>query len=112
MWTSPTNICDECGFEKVNTKEVISVAGELRELDAKKQQKAIDSARFYGEVLYYAREKGYKEGWAAFKYKEKIGVFPPREWNSSQGIPPSPETLGWIKSKAIAYAKGKAKWNS
>ena len=112
LWTSPTNICDECGFEKVNTKEVISVAGELRELDAKKQQKAIDSARFYGEVLYYAREKGYKEVWAAIKYKEKIGVFPPREWNSSQGIPPSPETLGWIKSKAIAYAKGKAKWNS
>ena len=112
LWTSPTNICDECGFEKQIQKNIISVAGELRELDAKKRQKELDGARFYGEVLHYAREKGYKEGWAAFKYKEKIGVFPPREWSSSKGIPPSPETLGWIKSRTIAYAKGKAKWNS
>ena len=112
LWTSKTNICDECGFEKRNTKEIITVAGELLELDSKSRAKTVDNAKFYGEVLYYARQKGYKEGWAAFKYKEKFGVFPPREWSSSKGTLPSPETLGWIKSRAIAFAKGKAKWNS
>jgi hypothetical protein len=112
LWTSKTNTCDECGFEKQIQKNIISVAGELKELDAKNKQKALDGIKFYGEVLYYAREKGYKEGWAAYKFKEKVGVFPPKAWGTVDVVPPSIETLGWIKSRTIAYAKGKAKWNS
>ena len=112
LWTSSTNICDECGFEKVNPKEVVNVAGEMLELDAKIRAKYVDSERFYSEVLYYAREKGFKEGWAAYKYKEKFEVFPPRAWSTSTGTPPSLETLNWIKSRAIKYNKGRAKWNS
>jgi superfamily II DNA or RNA helicase len=112
LWTSSNNICDECGFEKINPKEVVTVAGELLELDAKNRANRIDNAKFYSEMLFYAREKGYKEGWAAYKYKERFEVFPPRAWSSSTGTPPSPETLNWIKSRAIRYNKGRAKWSS
>lgn len=112
LWTSSNNICDECGFEKKVQKNIISVAGELTELDSKRAKKEEDSAKFYSEILYYGRQKGYKDGWSAYKFKEKFGAFPPKAWSSAEGIPPSPETLGWIKSKTIAYAKGKAKWNS
>jgi hypothetical protein len=111
LWTSSNNICDECGFEKKVQKNVISVAGELQELDSKRNRKSVDSAKFYGELLYYARYKGYKDGWASHKYKEKFGVFPAKGL-SNELIPPSLETSNWIKSKAIAYAKGRAKWNS
>ena len=112
LWTSSNNICDECGFERKIQKNIISVACELKELDSKRRQKEVDSAKFYSEILYYGRQKGYKDGWSAHKFKEKFGAFPPKAWSSAEGSPPSPETLGWIKSKAIAYAKGKAKWNS
>jgi superfamily II DNA or RNA helicase len=109
LWTSSTNVCDECGFIKINPKEIITVAGEMRELDERNRQIIIDSQKFYGEVLFYAKQKGYKEGWAAYKYKEKFNAFPPRSWGSSQAIPTSPETLNWIKSRLIAYSKARQK---
>jgi hypothetical protein len=55
--------------------------------------------------LAYSRVKGYKEGWAAHKYKEKFGVFPRGLSNDSKD--PSRQTLNWIKSRAIAYSKSK-----
>jgi hypothetical protein len=32
--------------------------------------------RWYSELLYVARKSHYKDGWAAFKFKEKFGVMP------------------------------------
>jgi hypothetical protein len=51
--------------------------------------------------------RGYKEGWAYFKYKEKYGVHP-------MGLHANPlattnKTSAWIKSRNIAWARGKAK---
>jgi len=112
LWTSKTNTCDECGFEKKINNHIVSVAGELKELDGKIKQKNINQEKFYAELLYYGRERGYKDGWSAHKFKEKVGVFPPKAWGVVQAIPPSFETANWIRSRAIAYAKGKAKWNS
>jgi len=106
LWTSKTNKCNECGFEKINLKEVISVAGEMRELDIKSRTSSVDSSQFYAEVLYYQRERGYKEGFAAVKYKEKFGYYPPKGLNV-EPIPPSLKTIGWLKHRVIAYAKSK-----
>jgi len=108
LWTSKTDTCDECGFVKVSPFAISSVAGELLELDTKTRLNNVDRNQFYGEILYYSRLRGYKDGWAAYKYKEKFGVWPPRAWNSTV-YPPSPEVLNWIKSRAIAHAKGRAK---
>jgi len=107
LWTSDNNICDECGFERKNPRELINVPGELTELDIANRKLIIDNQQFYSEVLYYSRVKGYKDGWASHKYKEKFGVWP----RGMKDIPatPSPATLGWIKSRVIAFAKGKNK---
>lgn len=51
------------------------------------------------------KNRGYKEGWAAWKYKEKFGVFP-RALEKTERIP-SLQTLNWLKSKAIAFAKAR-----
>ena len=59
-------------------------------------------------LLTIGIERGYRPGWAAYKYKEKFGAFPP--WGSSpQPIPPSPEVRSWVRSRDIAYAKAKSR---
>jgi hypothetical protein len=57
--------------------------------------------------VHIAKQRDYKPGWAAHKYKEKFRVWPP----GSQPAPqePSPEVLSWIRSRNIAYAKARQK---
>jgi hypothetical protein len=57
--------------------------------------------------MYYGKLKGYKDGWAAMKYKEKFAVYP-----NGIRVNPSPtsaQTMKWIKSRIIAYTKSKAR---
>jgi DNA repair protein RadD len=54
-----------------------------------------------------AAERGYKPGWVAHKFKEKFGQFP--AWGiAPRPITPSPEVLSWVRSRMIAYAKGRS----
>ena len=70
------------------------------------RQTPANKERFFGELLWHAGERGYKPGWAAHKFKEKFGHWPPFE--NPPPVMPSPETLGWLRSRAIAYAKSRA----
>lgn len=102
LWTFPTDTCGECGYVKQRMSSVINVAGELQALDLK-PNKSFNTQQFYSELLYYARMKGYKDGWASHKFKERTGSFP-------RGLAPTPkpmsiETSNWIRSRMIAYAK-------
>jgi superfamily II DNA or RNA helicase len=107
LWTSSDDKCDNCGFIRVKIKHIMNIPGTLEELKASNAKLQINNQEFYSQVIYYARSRGFKNGWAAHKYKEKFNVFP-------RGLkldpkPPTPETLRWIKSRAIAFSKGKAK---
>ena len=62
---------------------------------------------WYSGLLYIAFEKGYKEGWAAFKYKEKFGEWPNNL--SKRMALPSQSLRSYIRSRQIAYAKVKAR---
>ena len=107
LWTFSGKICGACGLEKKKPTEISMVNGELLELQATNAKLVIDNKQFYSELLYYAKVKKYKEGWAAQKYKEKFGVFPrsiPKEI-----APTSPQTVKWIKSRMIAYSKAKTR---
>jgi hypothetical protein len=58
-------------------------------------------------LVWYANRQGYRPGWAAHKYREKFGAFPP--WGADVvPVPASPEVLSWIRSRQIAYAKAMA----
>lgn len=105
LWTSATNICANCGHERRNLREVVNVPGELQELAAANKKLKIDNQDFYSQVLYYAKTRGYKTGWAAYKYKEKFGVFP--RGLKDQIKQPSYETMKWIQHRAIASARGR-----
>jgi superfamily II DNA or RNA helicase len=107
LWTFPDGKCGSCGYVKPIRKEVEAVPGELLELQAANARLQVSNQDFYSQILHYAKTRGFKDGWAAYKYKEKFGVFP-------RGLhvvpkPPTAATLGWIKSRQIAYSKSKAK---
>lgn len=107
LWVWKTDTCGECGHVRQRLSTVHSVAGKLEEL-AFSPNKSVDRQKFYSELIYYARSRGYKDGWAAHKYKEKFGTYP--NGLRQEAIPPSNETSGWIRSRMIAYAKSKAKY--
>lgn len=105
LWTFSGAICGACGFEKKKRSEVSMVNGELLELTASNKQQMQVNKQFYGELLYYCREKNYNDGWAKHKYREKFGVDPialPKEM-----YPTSIKTKKWIQSRNIRYAKSK-----
>jgi superfamily II DNA or RNA helicase len=105
LWTFPSDTCLECGFIRQRLSEVINVAGTLEALELK-PNKAFNTQKFYSELVYYARMKGYKDCWAAHKFKEKTGSFP--RGLSAEPAPLSLETSNWIRSKMIAFAKSRA----
>jgi DNA repair protein RadD len=105
LWTSKDNTCSSCGHVRPSLASITSIAGTLEELQEANRKLQIENKQFYAELQYYGRLKGYKEGWAYYKYKEKFGVEP--NGLRVEPKPPSNQTLKWIKSRTIAYAKGK-----
>ena len=105
MWVWPDRVCGECGYERP-VKQIVNVAGELTELETTKREVLTENQKFYSELIYFARLRGYKEGWAAHKYKEKYGAYP-RGLHTSP-VATSTKTSGWIQSRNIAWAKSKA----
>jgi hypothetical protein len=68
-----------------------------------------ERAMFFAELKGYAFQHNYKDGWAANKYRERIGVWPAHDMKHVPMLSPKPSTASWIKSRAIAWAKSKAK---
>lgn len=107
LWTSKDDKCANCGHIRIKLPTVSSVPGEMLELSAANAKLDITRQAFYSQILYYARSRGFKDGWAAHKYKEKFGSFP--RGLKQVAEPVTKETAGWIKSRAIAFAKSKAR---
>jgi superfamily II DNA or RNA helicase len=104
LWIWPDRVCGECGWTRP-MKEVLNVPGKMVELEMGSTS-TVENQNLYSELLCYGRMRGYKDGWAAHKYKEKYGVFP--RGLSTESRTPSLKTLNWIKSRNIAYAKARA----
>jgi hypothetical protein len=96
--------CPCCGFSPVPQNQVTTRSGELIEMISRSAPAQIDRGIFYRELKHHATERGYKPGWIAHKFKEKFGQWP----NGLDDLPPlepSRTTLGWIRSRTIAWAK-------
>jgi len=109
--------CPNCGH-KPKRASVRQAEGELVDISvarkaAKRENREMtwsEKAKFFGELRGYAQERGYKEGWAANKYRERLGVWPnDPSIRYSPVRPCSPATASWIKSQQIRWAKGRAK---
>lgn len=95
--------CPSCGHESIPLGQPIPVhEAELKEITVS----ATDKKEWYAQLLYISNSKGYKRGWADYKFKEKFSHFPAKK-NGITPIPPGPEVLNYIKYLNIRNAKMK-----
>jgi superfamily II DNA or RNA helicase len=106
-------VCPSCGFKPARQSEVTTRAGELIELDGRRQRKDNRDApwdqkiAFMGELKTFASKTGKSSGWVSHKYRERYGVWP-NDQRLQRAVPAalvSPQTYTWIQSRNIAYAK-------
>lgn len=106
--------CPACGFVP-NPKDKIEVqSGELHELTKDKKIKKTEytmeeKQQFYSELLLHADQRGYKQGWAYFAYKDKFGVAPANTLSERRARSVQPQTDSWIRARNIRKAKAKEK---
>ncbi len=74
--------CPACGHvQEAHAKPEPVQRGTLREIKADSERAALlrslpDKAHVYGQLLWWAGKKGYREGWASNKYREIFQVWP------------------------------------
>lgn len=104
--------CIECGYIYPARSDVEVSDGELVELGTKgKKEKATrdDKQMWFSGLLWIAKERGYKEGWAARQYRDRFGVWP----RGLHEVPeyPTQTMFNFVKHKQIAFAKARDKAN-
>ncbi len=111
-------VCPNCGAEDKRESSVMERDGELVEVTGGKRDRAKikrsgdwtthEKQFFFRELKQHARDRNYKPGWAAAKYKDKFDKWPPRNWSDLEpaGIV-SASTASWIRSRNIAWAKAR-----
>lgn len=104
LWPANADVCPSCGHVRTRQNDVITVPGELDELDGTASRHTREEKqRWYSELLYMQRERGYAPGWTAHKFREKFAVWP--RGMEEVPRPSSLEVLNWEKSRRIAWAK-------
>jgi superfamily II DNA or RNA helicase len=101
--------CPACGWRPVKKPKSVEVAeGELGEIDRARNVRVlpIDELRFQQELSWIAREKGYKPGWVAHKFREKFGDWPRSRF--VEPIVPEQATRSWVRSRQIAFARSRS----
>jgi hypothetical protein len=108
-------VCPCCGAERkpptgfVETEDGVLVP--LNREVAPVQATLAVKQLWYSGLLGFAQERGYAQGWAWHKYREKFGVYPPPAV-SKVVKPPTDEIRSWVKSRQIAFAKAKEAANA
>jgi hypothetical protein len=108
--------CPACGWLPKPKAEAVDVAeGELGIVDRSRRVHPSEwlprrRERFHAMLLYYARERGFRPGWAAHKFRERTGSWPDAPlWCLPTPEPPDDETLSWLRSRYIAWRKAMQK---
>jgi superfamily II DNA or RNA helicase len=109
--------CPTCGWRRRVKPDVLEVQdGDLVPLERAQTRAAAysnpDRHNFHRQLLSIGNERGYKPGWAAFTYKKKFGVWPPRAWREDEPLEASAEVRAYVRSRQIAYHKAVAKAGS
>jgi superfamily II DNA or RNA helicase len=100
--------CPCCGFLPQRPAQGVRFAdGDLGLVarSGKTTKAQIDPVAFIGELKSIADDRNYKRGWIAHKYKEKFGEWPRADIDIIPARQPSLATLGWVRSRQIAFAK-------
>lgn len=105
-----TRTCPECGFTLAAMAEAVPVLpGRLVEIGKVKPEEAsVDvRRRHYLELAGMAQEHAWKAGWAAHKFKEAYGQWPPAAWKRMAPLAPSLATRRWVESQQRKWLKAR-----
>jgi superfamily II DNA or RNA helicase len=114
MKAPKTPLCPRCGFSTTKPNTVKNADGNLVPVTKGTKDKGPASkgvltgmprADFYQQLLYLANVRGYKDGWAAVKYKEVFGSWP--NGISKTPMEASGVVLSWEHSQRIKWAKSR-----
>jgi DNA repair protein RadD len=107
-----TKICEQCGHVRIAKAGFVYDDGELVRLGSRPKPSIVptstEKVQFHRELRWYAREKGYSPGWVCHKFREKFGHGPDGFTWGEPGRP-SIKTQNWIRSRQIAYLKGRVR---
>lgn len=115
--------CPECGYIVPAYTRVVEGDARLTEVTAAGQKAARipsenetlrEREEWYGSFLAIAKTRGYKQGWAAFCYKDRFGAWPSDHGVKNVSVPgfPLPQVESWVRARAIRHAKARAKQRS
>lgn len=103
---NPMPACPSCGHVYTKSKELLQVAGTLEEVSGTKMKKRAptteERAAFYAQLKHIAMTKPWKDGAAAWKFKEKFGDWPTAQERMLPPVEPTQEVLNWLLSRRIA----------
>ncbi len=102
--------CPTCGWEiPVPKRDVKHVDADLVRITKQRRESFEYRRSFYLELCAIRDQRNYKPGWSKINFKEKFDVWPTQNWdflyNEQAPIEPSPETLRWVTSCMIRFAK-------
>jgi DNA repair protein RadD len=105
--------CGSCGWRPVTKSRYVEFQdGDLGEVRRDRNVHVSDQNEFtfYRELVAIHRFKklhnpSIKEGWIAWKFKDRFGRFPPWDWAKLDPVDPTAATISWVRSRDIAYAK-------
>ena len=107
LWPRSAMSCPACGHVRRTMNQIETVPGMLEELSRGARVIRDDKQRFYSELLYVAQSRNYNPNWASHQYRQKFGVWP--KGLTDKPELPTPDTLRWIKSRQIAWAKSRGR---
>lgn len=100
------HICPACGFAPERREDVAVEDGDLVQLAGGRQQAdRATKQRFWSGLLWYCDQRGYSEGWASHKYKDRFGVWP--RGLSAKVEAPDISCRNYVRASQIKFAKGK-----
>jgi len=105
--------CNHCGWQpQPRARAVDFEDGELGlvvsgKANASRYSEA-DRTSFFQQLRAVQQMRGYKRGWAAHKFKDKFGHFPPWDYDRLPSVAPTDALLRWVRSRNIAYAKSRS----
>jgi DNA repair protein RadD len=101
--------CPACGFKPDPQSHVAVEEGELQELTKGFKTTKAEADRYWRELCSYAKQKGFKWGWARHTLMDMTGHEPPTKYWPRQMVEPGEKVLNFIKHKNIRWAKRKQK---
>jgi len=86
------------------TGNLVQLTGKRRD---KKDATPHSQQQVYSMLVWIGRERGYKSGYAAVKFKDRYGHWP--RGLSEAPMAPDAAFLNWLKSQQIRWAKRRQK---